>query len=386
MKKILYYVEKAAHVEKSFFRRKICWFFTGTGKKNRIVAFSKNHVEIQTEEGNAPFRIQRLKLREALAYVFQKRTAIRKDLECFSKFSSALLALIRIIIGGICKIYKTNRGLLRLSLKDTRFYFSGVSRSPGDLELIQEQGGRWVLMSYHDLRYDQSCHFRDYLKRYEQNLILDSGAFSVYKAKLKGKSIEPIQIEDYISFIENHRDVIHQFFNLDVIDSPEQTKRNQQILEERLGEVPIPVWHCGSDFADLEHLVAADKYAVIGIGGTAFIGEQEKETLCRKIFEFFPLVNFHLLGCASNILWRWPFFSADATSYLNRRKNGPKNALITPFGQVDAPERWSVDECISYSIQTLASLEETYDKQKNFQLDFLVPPKVKRPIQLSFSF
>ena len=73
--------------------------------------------------------------------------------------------------------------------------------------------------------------------------------------------------------------------------------------------------------------------------------------------------------------------SSDSTSWLNPRKNGRKNALITPFGQVDAPNDWDTLESLSFNINQLVRLEDS----EHQQLEMLVPPKLPRPVQMQMA-
>jgi len=54
-----------------------------------------------------------------------KRTATRKDLECFS----ALMGLLRLLLVDIASIHHTVKGLLQLTIRGCRFFFSGLDRT-----------------------------------------------------------------------------------------------------------------------------------------------------------------------------------------------------------------------------------------------------------------
>ena len=79
-------------------------------------------------------------------------------------------------------------------------------------------------------------------------LFLDSGAFSAWS---QGKEIN---IEDYIQFIKEHKDVIDVYANLDVIGDAEATWRNQ-LRMEKAGLNPLPVFHYGEDISWLKNLL-----------------------------------------------------------------------------------------------------------------------------------
>ncbi|MFF0828884.1 hypothetical protein ACFYU8_18330 [Brevibacillus sp. NPDC003359] len=126
----------------------------------------------------------------------------------------------------------------------------------------------------------------------------------------------------------------------------------------------FPVWQVNDSWETLEGLVRADKYDFIAIGGTVnLFNSQKKRRLFDKIFAAFPNGRFHILGLSSELLYRYKWFSADSTSYLNPRKNDSdgRKTIITPRGFEIAPRDWSTEQCRAYSIQALVSLEEAYN-------------------------
>jgi hypothetical protein len=378
-----YFDIKAKEKERSFL--KMCKqglvYLTGNGSKNMITKVTNHCVYFTTEKSKSPLRISRKKLREAIAHIFLKRTAIRHDLEQFTSFSSALMGVLRVIFSDVAKISKTVAGLLRLTLKGTRFIFSGVCRAPKDMELIKQNAGNFVMMSYFNLREDRSEQWRYHLTRLDQKMVLDSGEFSLSKARERGKVVKPITVEEYAKFVIKNREYIHAYFNLDLLGNAAATQRNQVYLEQEVGLPPIPVWHVQNDWAELQRLVDQD-YEIIGVGGSVKISEKEKRRVFGELFAKFPLINFHVLGLSSSLLWDFPWFSADSTSWLNPRKNGHENALITPKGSMDMPKEWDVSQGIAFNIQQLVSLEKP---SQVIQLELLCPPKLQRPVQLKLA-
>ena len=126
---------KARTLERKFQRKmkKSNHFRTVTGKVNTIVDYDKQTISFMTERNSGILTISRTKLRKAITYVFFKRTATRQDVEGFSKYSSAIFGVLFEVFSGICKVQRMANGLLRLSLTSTRFYFSGLCRSPKDM-------------------------------------------------------------------------------------------------------------------------------------------------------------------------------------------------------------------------------------------------------------
>ena len=87
---------------------------------------------IGTERSNKPFAIKRGKLRAAIKYLLEERTATRKNLERHAKYSSALMGLLRLVFAEVSRVKRTVRGLLRITLSDVRHVFSGLARAPRD--------------------------------------------------------------------------------------------------------------------------------------------------------------------------------------------------------------------------------------------------------------
>ena len=72
-------------------------------------------------------------------------------------------------------------------------------------------------------------------------LFVDSGAYSAHK---RGVSID---IQEYIAYLQDNKDYIDVYANLDVIGDPEATLENQKIMEEA-GLSPLPCFHMGEDW------------------------------------------------------------------------------------------------------------------------------------------
>jgi hypothetical protein len=56
------------------------------------------------------------------------------------------------IFGNIGKVTKTVTGLVRITLRGTRYFFAGVDRAVRDMEIAAANGARFVLMSYAHIR------------------------------------------------------------------------------------------------------------------------------------------------------------------------------------------------------------------------------------------
>ena len=147
-------------------------------------------------------------------------------------------------------------------------------------------------------------------------LFLDSGAFSAWS---QGKTIN---IDEYIKFIKEHKELIEVYANLDVIGSPEKTWENQMYMEKQ-GLLPLPVFHYGEDEKWLKRILSRG-YDYISLGGMVPISTGDlihwldylfKTYLCDQ--EGMPKVKVHGFGLTSlRLMLRYPWMSVDSTSWV----------------------------------------------------------------------
>lgn len=378
------YQFKARTLERKFKRKmtKYPVFYTATGKVNTVTEYSAKSFSFKTERNRAGLTISIKGLRQAITYLYFKRTAIRKDLEPFSNYSSALFGVLQEIFSSISKMQRSANGLLRLTLQSVRFYFSGLCRSPGDMKLISQEGGEFVILSYYHLRSQKSEVFLKYLKKYNLKAMIDSGAYSVYQAlenKKKVKesqlslfddtNIPPISIDEYAAFINRHKEspYIVGFINLDVIGDPTKTKENYKELVKRTNIEIIPVWQVTDSYDELQRLVD-ESPSLICIGGCVPLlktNQKEKvESILEKVFTICKEVPLHGLGIANELIHKYPFFSSDSIAWANARKNGTRK-LYTEVGQkINADDYMSLYEVLVQNIRYFAELEFLYERSQ----------------------
>lgn len=342
----------ARQMERAFIRtlEKKGGFKTAQGRSNIYLGRTRSAILFKTNQGVKSLVIYRTKLRQAIQYAFYTRIVIRKDLERFSRFSSALLGILQVIFDGMAKLVKTSTGLLRLMLLGLRYFFAGVDRAVRDLEIAAISGAKFVLMSYAHIRKRKA--WRKHVLRLGLKILLDSGAFTVWKSIQSGKTVDPILVKDYGDFIERNLDVLYAWFNLDVVGDAEASKKNAEYLNDR-GLPCIEVWHIQNDLKELEKLVAKD-LPVIAIGGSVGVGEPIREAVFQQVFSRFPNQAFHFLGGSGRLLFTFPWFSADGTGWLAGRKYG---VIMHRNGQRKAPSDWNAEQCLMYNVQHFLDLE-----------------------------
>ncbi|RTR26600.1 hypothetical protein EKG37_21260 [Robertmurraya yapensis] len=350
-------------------------FLTVTGRENQFVSVNRDYLLIQSAKNQKPWSITRKKLRESIYYTFSKRTIVRKDVEQFSSFSSSLFAILFKCFEGMVHIKKLPSGLLRLSLKGCRVFFSGLERDPSIRQMVKEEGSSSLLLNYYYIR--QNRYWTDILEDFT-NVVIDSGGYSLFKKSLKKDDNEPtlfnlddipmITVEEYAAFIrryQSHPSIIG-FFNLDVVGDPVETKRNYQRLKELAPKATIyPVWQFSDSLEALEELVN-EEHELISIGGLVPYLSTRQEVVRKKFKAIFSRfgekTNFHFLGGGNELLLDFNLFSSDTTCYLNARKSIKQKKFYLENGErVDAPMEMSVMDVIRQNIRFLASLEKRYE-------------------------
>jgi hypothetical protein len=179
---------------------------------------------------------------------------------------------------------------------------------------------------------------------FDMDIMLDCGAPSLYNRLSKkekssvvmGATFKDRKFDDfsyteqpeykryrnaYIEFLLLNGKSIEHYTNLDVINNPSLTWRNQQVLE-RAGLHPIPVYHIGSKMPEKHLRRYVERYDYIALGGlipnkTDVIKEHLDYLFNEYILDKdgFPKVKVHGFACTSPwLMWRYPWFSVDSTT------------------------------------------------------------------------
>lgn len=210
--------------------------------------------------------------------------------------------------------------------------FFAVSNSSTYIDLLREQDVQNVLISFAFFKSAQKT--REIFGNYQpKNLILDSGAFSVWS---KGDEVD---IDQYAMFC---KDMIKLFpetncycVNLDVIpgrfgqrptaqqiiDSAEEGWKNMEYLEAK-GLKVIPVFHQHEDFAVLDKLRNHTDY--IGVSPANDVSMDEKLNWMNKVYSIIKdTIKTHGFAVTStDQLYRYPLFSADSSSWTSPSRFG----------------------------------------------------------------
>lgn len=202
-------------------------------------------------------------------------------------------------------------------------------------------------------------------KKNKVNLFLDSGAFSAWSQG------EEIDIQEYIEFIKEHKDVIEVYANLDVIGDPEATWENQLIMEEA-GLSPLPCFHYGSPEKYLKRYV--EKYEYISLGGMVPVSTPALIEWLDPIWTDYitdsqgmPKVKVHGFGLTSlKLMMRYPWYSVDSTSWV---VTGRLGSIYVPRYK-KSTKQWVYDE---NSWKVSVSNKSPTNKESGKHLETLPP-------------
>lgn len=144
------------------------------------------------------------------------------------------------------------------------------------------------------------------------DFILDSGAFTAWKAK------KEIKLDDYCRFIESLPFVPDRYFMLDVIGNPSATMKNYELMLKR-GFKPVPVFTRGEDVSILEEYFKTSD--MVGIGG--LVGTEGNKGFVKGIMEIAKNRKVHWLGFARiNYVEKLRPYSVDCSTWANGLRFG----------------------------------------------------------------
>lgn len=193
---------------------------------------------------------------------------------------------------------------------------------------------------------------------HSSNLFIDSGAFSVAH---NGKTVD---IDAYIQYI-NERSDIPIFVELDVIPFPvlnsttakqccEDTWKNYVYMKDRVTSPCslLPLYHFGEPKEALKRILNTEingkKADYIGIGGRHGVSTELQDRYFQEIFAIIqsssnPHVKVHAFGMTVlRLLEKYPFYSADSTTWLQLGING--NILTDSCGIITVSDRSKFDK------------------------------------------
>lgn len=209
-------------------------------------------------------------------------------------------------------------------------------------------------------------------------LFIDSGAFSVAH---NGKTVD---IDMYIDYINNHTD-IPIFVELDVIPFPvlntetakkccEASWQNYLYMKERVHHPGylLPLYHFGEPKEALLRILNTEVNGklpeYIGIGGRHGVSTDLQDKYFHEIFATIqksknPKVKVHAFGMTViKLLEKFPFYSADSTTWLQLGINGNINTEACGIVNVSERGKYNKDNANAFPEHLKAVIEEEVAK------------------------
>jgi len=249
-----------------------------------------------------------------------------------------------------------------------------------DLEKEQRISVDNKLESYHYINRQSAV---DKLRKDEQKVFLDSGAFSAFT-----KGVE-INMRGYCEYIQRNEDIIEKVDGtlmasvLDGIGDPLKTWQNQLAMES-LGVRPLPCFHYGEDERYLEWYVA--NYEYITLGGMVAQSDTQLYFWLDRIWDEYltdgsgrAKLKVHGFGVSTaKLMRRYPWYSTDSSSWVQSAATGsililPDEKMINVSNQspsrkmegqhittLTPPLRKAVEDKLTLTGIDLSRMSETY--------------------------
>lgn len=228
-------------------------------------------------------------------------------------------------------------------------YFAGGDRNPKDVRDAIRAGARHFMLSYYYWK-SHTALIR-LMRSYGVHIMLDSGAFSIWKQGLN------IGLASYIEYIR--RNHIGKYMVLDIVGDPEKSHANLTAME-KAGLYPIPVFHYGSEMKWLDRYAASHRY--IALGGTVGKPKHLRDAFFAEVFGRHPELHYHGLGMTTpDLLRKYPWFSVDSTTWLIGKKHG---RLLTPTGQVPIGFETTISERVGANVSFFCAMEQELARHK----------------------
>jgi hypothetical protein len=200
-------------------------------------------------------------------------------------------------------------------------------------EAFRKHKFKYVLVSFYYLSKASPERIQEALDLYSgpepgQEILLDSGAFSMMMAAKKGKLKYEFNLDAYVEaygqFIRKYRKYFTHFFELDIqsVVGEKEYERLRKKLIDIVGEEPTLVWHIFDPiqkFADYcEKVGPGGFFAIGGVAGSGLTNCRDVARLMRELVWYARArdVHIHGLGITSKLARYIDFDSVDSFTYI----------------------------------------------------------------------
>lgn len=161
-------------------------------------------------------------------------------------------------------------------------------------------------------------------------VLVDSGAFTAWRGG------DPVELDDYLDFIDENEHLIDEHIQLDVIGDPEGTTKNLQISRER-GYDPLPVFTIGHTKKYLKE-ISGDRFCC----GCVKPGQDNDATVDWVLRNSVDPSKCHILGTSLVKYFRHktPPQSIDASSWLSPLRFGHCDFPLSAYRSVNVDRQF----------------------------------------------
>lgn len=236
------------------------------------------------------------------------------------------------------------------------------------LEVFFNNGGKYILLTYFDLRNEVKLKkVINIIKRYKGHILLDSGAFSIQQGSVNIDYDE--FLFNYIQFLKKYGHYFDAFVELDIdviVGTAWVYKATKKLIAE-VGQ-PIVVWHKERGIDYFDYMLR--KYKYVGITGVPrFRGKAEVPTNLVKYFTTKAQkagVKMHGFGYMRRSLPYLGLYSADVSNFV---RSGVWGNLYRFTGEyverIPAPKSITATSIVMMNIRVAAQYSN-YLKQLGF--------------------
>lgn len=197
-------------------------------------------------------------------------------------------------------------------------FWPGGSMKGELYDVLRRAGFRFHLFSFYHER--KRMFDREPLDPADFRMFADSGAFSAWTKS------EHIDMQEYSAFVRYHAGYLEAYAALDVIPTSTQPAALEQaaalswanyqdMLKDGLD--PVPIYHYGESRKWLDMMLGSGcKY--IGLGGMGNANRPQRKAWLDSAFKDLPDdIKVHGFGVSAiDLLFRYPWYSADSTTWL----------------------------------------------------------------------
>ncbi len=204
------------------------------------------------------------------------------------------------------------------------------------------------------------------------SVFIDSGAYSAFTQE------SSINIDDYIKFLQEYKNNIDLYANLDSIGDDVKTLENQKHMESN-GLNPLPCYHYGEDIKYLKYYV--DNYEYFALGGMVGGSRNQLEYWLDNLWWKYlvdqktgkAIIKIHGFGLTSEkLLMKYPWYSADSVSWVLTGRYGSVFCDLGTFTKIKLSNKGDIKGLTHYHQLPQHDQDQIREYFKNFKTGYTI--------------